>query len=1259
MKPRTVLVLAFLFSALCLSAAPAPPVAIVYQLQEEATWNLPRKAPQPVALLSVLPAGAELRIAPGGSLALALPSGARYRLGPGARATLGPRGLSRTRGPVETLPPVKPFPSLAPIAFTDRPGDRSAAVRVRGEAIEGLSPNESIRSLADRTVLRFRPVHGALRHRVEVRGSDGGLVFEKETEASEASVPAGLLVPGKRYRWTVRTIDRLGPVARGEAWFSTLDAESASSLATEPEADFEESEANRGLVVDTVEPGSAGEVAGLASGDRLSSWCFRAEGTAGCAEPKALKTPFDWLALEMEEVQVGGVRVVGFRGPEGKTWDLLPTLQGLTIRPASVEPPVEPAIEWWLRMDQGRLESTGRRWAEADRAFEEAVAGARASSAIGAQVFILRAWAESLLLRPDNFRAKENLERALALEETRDPGGLGTARLSSRLGEVELRQDRLGVAEAHYRRAQETAARVAPGSGAEAAYSNNLALVLLDRGSLDQAERFAARGLQIRESLTPRSAALVPILSTYGSVLLERGDLAGAEASYLRAAELLERSQPEGPRIGAVLHNLGMIAHFRGDYLGAESFLRRELALAEKNEEEPARLRDALMGLGEISLQTNRPAEAEKLFLRARAAGASFNPEGSKNAWNLQGLAIAQARQGRTKEAAALMRHALSLWKGIHAESWVAGLLRLNLGRLLSSEGDSEAAEREIRAAAALFERSSSPSLVHALHALAQVQVQRGERTLAAESFGRAVEELDDRRGKMGGAEESRWLFGSAVGDLYFEAARNEIALGRPEAAWAIWERGRARGLQELLAQRDLSFSAEVRAVDYADQHRLAAEYDALQGEIASPEPESDPSRLLDLETRMREIRLLQKQVRERIERSSPRLAALQRPEPIDLPRARAALDSGTLMISFAIGASETLLFVIEPSGRPAPGLAAIVLPVGEAALRAEVTSLLALLVRGDSARSEVEALGNRLYDLLIAPAEPEVGRARRLLISPDGPLHLLPFAVLRRQSRYLLERLPLHFTSSSAVYEEFRTSKRRRSGNPVGGLLAVGDPAYPADGTNREPSRDPQVRTALARRGKLPALPGTRAEVLGIAGLFQGTNVLVSSSATEERVKSLAPTARMLHFAVHGLLDERFPLNSGLALTIPEHPAEGQDNGLLQAWEIFESLRLDADLVTLSACDTALGKDAGGEGILGLTRAFQFAGARSVVASLWSVSDASTPELMRRFYTYLRDGKTKDEALRRAQVDLLRSGDPGLAHPYHWAAFQLYGGWE
>jgi CHAT domain-containing protein len=157
--------------------------------------------------------------------------------------------------------------------------------------------------------------------------------------------------------------------------------------------------------------------------------------------------------------------------------------------------------------------------------------------------------------------------------------------------------------------------------------------------------------------------------------------------------------------------------------------------------------------------------------------------------------------------------------------------------------------------------------------------------------------------------------------------------------------------------------------------------------------------------------------------------------------------------------------------------------------------------------------------------------------------------------------------------------------------------------------------------------------------------------------VKSVAGEASLLHFATHALADEKAPLDSSLALSLPGDWRPGRENGLLQAWEIFEQVRLDADLVTLSACGTALGKEMSGEGILGLTRAFQYAGARSVLASLWGVNDASTADWMVRFYGRLKRGASKDDAVRQAQIETMRR--PGSSHPYHWAAFQLSGDWK
>ena len=147
-------------------------------------------------------------------------------------------------------------------------------------------------------------------------------------------------------------------------------------------------------------------------------------------------------------------------------------------------------------------------------------------------------------------------------------------------------------------------------------------------------------------------------------------------------------------------------------------------------------------------------------------------------------------------------------------------------------------------------------------------------------------------------------------------------------------------------------------------------------------------------------------------------------------------------------------------------------------------------------------------------------------------------------------------------------------------------------------------------------------------------------------------------------------PLDSFIALTIPEQHSGERDNGLLQAWEILERVRLDADLVVLSACETAVGQEQGHEGLIGLTRAFQYAGARTVAATLWSVFDQTTAELMIRFYRHLRDGKPKDVALQAAQIELIRGPievrdkagqmvERDASAPYFWAAFQIIGDWQ
>jgi CHAT domain-containing protein len=199
-------------------------------------------------------------------------------------------------------------------------------------------------------------------------------------------------------------------------------------------------------------------------------------------------------------------------------------------------------------------------------------------------------------------------------------------------------------------------------------------------------------------------------------------------------------------------------------------------------------------------------------------------------------------------------------------------------------------------------------------------------------------------------------------------------------------------------------------------------------------------------------------------------------------------------------------------------------------------------------------------------------------------------------------------------------------------------------------------VLGSYAERGlDLNRLPYTRAEVNSIGSLFPPTQrqIYLGVQARERMVKSAAlDQFRYVHFAAHGLIDELRPVRSGIALSFEKGSKE---DGVLQMSEIMR-LRLNADLVTLSACRTGLGKLLNGEGIVGLTRAFFYAGASSVVVSLWNVNDLATADLMKAFYRNINNGMTKDEALRQAKLSLIKGPQRSWQHPYFWAPFILVG---
>ena len=875
--------------------------------------------------------------------------------------------------------------------------------------------------------------------------------------------------------------------------------------------------------------------------------------------------------------------------------------------------------------------------------------------------------------------------RALAIRETRVPDSLDVAGSLDAVAMVARQRGDLDTAEPLQKRALTIRETLSPNSRNVAASLANLGNLAWRRGELGSAEAYYRRTMPILEKLAPNSFDAAGLLNNLGNVAWARGELASAEAFYQRAMVIQEQLAPGSLDVAMSLSNLGNVALGRGELAGAEASFKRALALRETLA--PDSLSETLTGLGEVARRRGAFAEAEAFYSRALAIEEKLGPDGFAVALAYNNLGDVARARGDLAVAERHYARAMGIQERLSPDSLDLATTLSNLGATVRARGDLGAAAADIERALRIRAKRAPGSEVEAesLHALGLISRKTNQIQLAADQFRRSIDALESQVGKLGGGQETQSGFIAQFSVYYRDYIDLLIEQNRLTEAFHVLERSRARTLLTMLAERDLVFSADVPEDIDNERKRMAWEYDQAQARLAQLNPLTEQSQIDGLLTRLRELRDRQSNVADRIRQQSPRLAALQYPQPLNSTAVQAALDPGTVLLSYSVGADKSYVFVLTAG----VGITVHPLGVGEAQLRDEIGRFRAVIGRAELGATSLTGLvdlGRRLYDVLIQPAAGALEKATRVLVVPDGPLHVLPFAALvrgvdvkttraQRDWQYLVEWKPIHVVVSATVYDETRREPpNRQAKKQPKTLIAFGDPKYPpvASATDEKAldSQDAIVRSMLTRGYRLTPLPATNGEVAAIAELYRGrADRYLGEAATEERAKGVAKDARYLHFASHGLLDERFPLNSGLALTIPADVKEGQDNGILQAWEIFERVRIDADLVVLSACETGLGKEMGGEGLVGLTRAFQYAGARSVLATLWSVADETTASLMKRFYGHLRAGRSKDAALRQAQLDLIRGTIVvqdeetrtrlDASHPFYWAAFQLNGDWR
>jgi CHAT domain-containing protein/tetratricopeptide (TPR) repeat protein len=790
---------------------------------------------------------------------------------------------------------------------------------------------------------------------------------------------------------------------------------------------------------------------------------------------------------------------------------------------------------------------------------------------------------------------------------------------------------------------------LAPRSLAVASSLHELAVIAFARGHPIKATNLLEQALEIREGLAPEGLAVASSLHELGRISFELGDLDEAEELLWRAYNLRRDLAPESIDLASSLNWLGNLAQEDGELGKAANFLERALKIQQRLA--PGSLGEAniLNDMGTLAHQEKDFSRAGDLYIQSLKLKQDQAPESLTMSISLVNLGLVEMQLGDLNEAADIFYRALNIRKKLSPNSFRFAAASYLLGITLYR--NKEKAPYDV-----------SRYLNNAYDAAAR-NLQR-----------------------LGSASDLRSNFRTKYDQEIRRTIATQIALGRPADAFHTLEGCRAVSFLAQLAERDLAFSDVPEELRW-ERQRIARSYDVIQHKIAQLKlgnsAQDSEEGHHDLLLRLRRD---YEEVTAKITKASPRLSSLRYPQPLAVEAVQETLDPGTVMLSYSVGEESTEVFVLADQG----DLQVKTLALGERALRGRIESWIELIPKahpGDEtgALHDIEYLGKLLYQELVAPVAATVARSERLLIISDGPLHLLPWGALirtldtahdtGRNWQYLAEWKPLHTVLSATVYDQLKHDRRPTSKSddqpPPLRFAGFGDPLYPRMGKDTN-SLGPRPTTDRGLFDGWEALPYTRQEVEQIAALFplETTRTYLGAEATEEVLKALGRKPRILHLAAHGHLDNRVPLDSAVVFTVPMSPTKDQENGLLQVWEILERVRLDADLVVLSACASALGEEQAGEGLIGLTRAFQYAGARSVVASLWNVQDQATAELMVRFYRHLTQGLTKDKALRAAQLEFIRGAievvdDAGKVRvwdysaPYFWAQFQIYGDWQ
>jgi CHAT domain-containing protein/tetratricopeptide (TPR) repeat protein len=734
----------------------------------------------------------------------------------------------------------------------------------------------------------------------------------------------------------------------------------------------------------------------------------------------------------------------------------------------------------------------------------------------------------------------------------------------------------------------------------------NLGSLYLEIGQPQEALTTFEQDLRLTRALKDRHQE-ESILTAMAHAYLQLGDPERA-LEYDRQALNIQREVSDKHGEGLALADLGAVYAFIGDEQKAQETYRQALPLLRASSDQGGEA-DTLSRLGDLLQKGGNARAARPFYERA--------------------LELAAAIDDRHRRA----------------------IIEARLGATMRVLGEKEQARRSL--ADALEQLASMGDRLEqsiALYQMARLECDGKNWGEAGKFLDQALETDEQIRAAVIGSE-LRSAYFSTVLDQYDLRVRVLMELDRlhPQAGYNVRafetaERGRARTLLDLLGESHAGIRQGVDPALLRDERILAARLHSKTARQIELLTKSDRAGAGAVEQEIRPMSVQYREMETKILAASPRYAAFTKPQPLSLEQLQKDLSgSPVLLLEYSLGDDRSFLWAITGTS-----FHSFELPK-RSALEALAHRVYSGISKAEANR-EVEALAE-MSRALLGPVAAELGTKRLVIVAP-GALQYVPFAALPSPFdpgeplivRHQIVNLPSASTMTLLRRDLSPSSSRV--------LSVLADPVFSPD--------DPRLPSPVrSDKPALPRLTFTRREAESILALLPRSVTLsaLDFDASRSTVTSGALSQyRFVHIASHGLMNSIHPELSSIALSLVDRAGHPQD-GFLQTTDIY-NLKLNAELVVLSACQTALGKEVRGEALVGLTRAFMYAGASSVMASLWTVSDRSTAELMTRFYQGMLVGKLSPAAaLRDAQISMWKDGR--WARPYYWAAFTLQGEWR